>query len=64
MAHILLNSFEESIVNEGPWEFEDPNIYHSQEYELEIFYEEECWIIQGYLNINLTACECVILPGE
>jgi len=56
--------YENYITNEGPWYFEEPNAYYIQDEQLEVFYKEECWEIRGYKNLNLTACECVILPRE
>ena len=54
--------YEDYIINEGRWGFEEPNIYYVEDEEIKVYYEEECWEIRGYRNLNLTACECLLLP--
>ena len=56
--------YEEFIVNEGPWEFTEPNQYSVFDETIEVYSVDECWKLKGYKNLNLSACECEIFTAN
>ena len=55
--------YEERIYTLGPFLFEEPNVYHSLEYDeysFLIYENDDCWKVEGYKDYTLDACVCTL----
>ena len=56
-------TYQDSVTNQGPWEFIEPNIYEIfGNKKVSVVEDEDCWEVSG-LGREINACECDLI-GE